>query len=379
MIAGSSQNLPVFNGRLGVQQRVLPKYRARFFELLFKACQGGVSVFAGQPRSSESIPPADELAGALWTPAHNRHFLDISSPFYLCWQAGLLDWLADWGPDALIVEGNPRYLSTRRAVSWMHRRGRPVIAWGLGAPTSTGPFSNLRNPGRIRFLRSFDAVIAYSQRGADEYREAGIPPSRVFVAPNAAVAKPDHPPPNRPQEYSGQPTILFVGRLQARKRIDNLLYACAALPPNLQPRLLVVGDGPARDEFQALAARVYPQTEFPGSRHGPELEPFFESADLFVLPGTGGLAVQEAMAYGLPVIVAKGDGTQDDLVRPANGWNIPSGDLPGLTEALQMALSDIGRLRRMGQESYRIVSEEVNLEAMVRVFVQALQAVKRAA
>jgi len=379
MIEGSSQTLPLFRGRLGVQQRVLPAYRARFFELLSDACQSGLSVFAGQPRSGESIPSAAELAGALWAPAHNRHFLDVSSPFYLCWQDGLLDWLADWEPDALIVEGNPRYLSTRRAVSWMHRRGRPVIAWGLGVPPSTGPLSNLRKPGRIRFLRSFDALIAYSQRGAAEYREAGVPHSRVFVAPNAAVAQPDRPPPNRPLEYNGEPKILFVGRLQARKRIDNLLYACAALPPGLQPRLLVVGDGPAREEFQELAARVYPRAEFPGSRHGPELEPFFLSADLFVLPGTGGLAVQEAMAYGLPVIVAKGDGTQDDLVRPANGWNIPSGDLPGLTEALQIALSDVGRLRRMGLESYRIVSEEVNLEAMVRVFVQALQAVKQKA
>ena len=42
----------------------------------------------------------------------------------------------------------------------------------------------------------------------------------------------------------------------------------------------------------------------------------FAGADLFVLPGTGGLAVQEAMSYALPVIVAKGDGTQEDLVRP---------------------------------------------------------------
>jgi glycosyltransferase involved in cell wall biosynthesis len=379
MREGSSQALPFFPGRLGVQQRVLPAYRARFFEFLSGACQGGLSVFAGQPRSGESIPSAEGLAGARLVPAHNRHFLNVSSPFYLCWQDGLLKWLADWQPDALIVEGNPRYLSTRRAVSWMHRHVRPVIAWGLGAPPFSGPLSNLRRPGRVRFLHSFDALIAYSQRGAAEYRDLGIPPSRVFVAPNAAVPRPDRPPPDRPPGYNEVPTVLFVGRLQSRKRIDNLLYACAALPSDLQPRLWVVGDGPARDEFQALAASVYPRAEFPGSRHGPELEPFFASADLFVLPGTGGLAVQEAMAYGLPVIVAKGDGTQDDLVRPANGWHVPPGDLPELTETLHTALSDVARLRQMGLESYRIVSEEVNLEIMVRVFVQALQAVKQAA
>ena len=50
-----------------------------------------------------------------------------------------------------------------------------------------------------------------------------------------------------------------------------------------------------------------------------------------MLPGTGGLAVQQAMAHGLPVIVAQGDGTQDDLVRPENGWQIPPDDLAALT------------------------------------------------
>jgi glycosyltransferase involved in cell wall biosynthesis len=78
--------------------------------------------------------------------------------------------------------------------------------------------------------------------------------------------------------------------------------------------------------------------------------------------------VQEAMSYGLPVIVARGDGTQDDLVRPGNGWQIPNEDHPALLNALQEALSDTARLRRMGAESYRIVKEEINIEKMVETF-----------
>jgi glycosyltransferase involved in cell wall biosynthesis len=169
---------------------------------------------------------------------------------------------------------------------------------------------------------------------------------------------------------------LFVGRLQARKRVDLLLHACAALPEAAQPKLWIVGDGPALAELKALANRVYPQAEFLGAWHGAELEPFF-SADLFVLPGTGGLAVQQAMAHGLPVIVAEGDGTQGDLVRPANGWLIPPDDLNALTNALHEALSDVSRLPIMGVESFRIVSQEVNLERMVDVFVSAVNRAMR--
>ena len=78
------------------------------------------------------------------------------------------------------------------------------------------------------------------------------------------------------------------------------------------------------------------------------------------------------MSYGLPVIVAQGDGTQDDLVRPSNGWQVPPGDRGAFTAALKEALSDVPHLRKMGRESYRIVAEEINIEAMVAAFVQAL-------
>jgi glycosyltransferase involved in cell wall biosynthesis len=103
------------------------------------------------------------------------------------------------------------------------------------------------------------------------------------------------------------------------------------------------------------------------------LQSYFAAADLFVLPGTGGLAIQEAMAFALPVIVAEGDGTQNDLVRPENGWLVPSDDLAALKEALHSALADVQRLRRKGAESYRIVADEINLERMVAIFVEALQ------
>ena len=81
------------------------------------------------------------------------------------------------------------------------------------------------------------------------------------------------------------------------------------------------------------------------------------------------------MSYGLPVIVAKGDGTQDDLVREGNGWQINPDDYGALVSTMKNALSDITRLRKMGQEFFRIVSEEINIQKMVDVFVDALNSV----
>jgi glycosyltransferase involved in cell wall biosynthesis len=362
---------PIFRGRLALQQRVLPAYRAPFFDLLAQSCEGGLSLFAGQPLPVESIAIAEVFSSANYTSAHNQHFRDPQSSLYICRQPEIINWLEAQDPAALIVEANPRYLSTRSAIRWMQRRDRPVLGWGLGAPRSGNPIERFF---RRNFLHSLDGVVAYSRRGAEEYRALGLP--HVFVAQNAVSPRPQQTPPDRAFHPDQVPTVLFVGRLQERKRLDILLRACASLATRLQPRLIIVGDGPAKTEFEALAREIYPHAEFTGALHGPELVPYFAAADLFALPGTGGLAVQQAMAHGLPVVVAQGDGTQDDLVRPENGWQVPPGDQVAFTAALQEALSDLPRLRQMGAESYRIVAEEINLEAMVATFVQALNEVR---
>ena len=353
-----------FSGKLALQQRVLPNYRAPFFDLLASACDGGMSLFTGLPRPVEGITTTDKLQVARTKLGKNVHLLGGS--FYLCYQQGLIDWLEEWDPDALIMEANPRYLSSRAAVEWMHKRERPVIGWGLGAP----PVRRFREQGRVNFLRHFDALISYSQRGADEYATLGFPLDYLFVAHNSVSPSPPWGLPTRPPTFDLRPNILFVGRLQARKNVDLLLGACAEMES--QPRLVIVGDGPEREALEALAKEIYPGAEFVGAKHGAELKPYFTEADLFVLPGTGGLAVQEAMSYGLPVIVAQGDGTQDDLVRAGNGWQIPPDDFDALVSTMKGALSDAARLRRMGAESYRIVKEEINIEKMVETFVRAL-------
>jgi glycosyltransferase involved in cell wall biosynthesis len=359
--------------RIGIQQRVLPAYRADFFDLLAEAYQGAVSVFSGEARADEALGELAVLKTASQTQAENQHLFQGAA--YLCNQRGMHQWLQAWNPDVLILEANPRYLSTSPAIAWMHRRRRPVIGWGLGAPVNNNMRAALMKRFWKIFIKQFDYLITYSEQGKKEYQALGIDENRIFVAPNSVARKPLYPLPFRDETTyrDEKPTLLFVGRLQARKRLEYLFQACADLPEALQPHIWIVGDGQEREYFEVLASALYADVTFHGALFGMDLDPLFKQADLFVLPGTGGLAVQQAMSFGLPVMVGQADGTQSVLVRENNGWIIPpDADEKVFAAMLKEALSNPQRLREMGRESFRIVQEEVNVERMVAVFEQAI-------
>jgi len=366
-----SESIPV---KLAVQQRVLPSYRVPFFDALAGVCEQGLSIFAGLPLKDEALDTGAVLMKANFFKAKNVHL--FSGGLYSCWQVNICRWLQSWQPQVLIMEANPRYPCSWFAIRWMHAHAGKVIGWGLGSPQPKGQCGPARLFWRKKFISKFDALITYSQFGMREYAALGFPEQRIFKAPNAVAPKPTHLLVERPTKFRGeQPIILFVGRLQERKRIDQLIRACALLQTTHRPALWIVGDGPMRAQLESLAREIYPSAKFYGAQHGNDLEMLFRSADLFVLPGTGGLAVQQAMSFGLPVIVGEADGTQSDLVRSENGWVLENSTPQNLSKAIQWALEDIHLLRKMGAASYQIVSEEVNLERMVKVFTEVVHCV----
>ena len=382
-----------FDGSIGIQQRVLPHYRVPFFDRLSAAYTGELQVFAGDPPAREGIVTSARLEVAQSVHADNLHI--GRGPFYLCWQRNLGSWLRAFDPDVLVAAADPRLPATYSAIRRMHRRGRPVIGWGLGTLGATGGLRSLSPVAQIRsrFYRSFEAMIAYSVKGAEDYVEAGVDPERVFVAPNsvstavadAALARYPSGSPEiekwRAEHDLTRPTVVFVGRMIPQKRLDVLIRACAALGDLCD--LVMVGDGSERASLEAQATVDFPRAKFLGHLGGDSLSLALIGSDLFVQPGSGGLAAYEAMAYGKPLIVSTvgGDGTERELVQEGrNGRLVSPGDPSLLASAIREQLIDPVSLENAGKASRKIASEEWGLETMVGSFLEATRyAAQRAA
>ena len=103
-----------------------------------------------------------------------------------------------------------------------------------------------------------------------------------------------------------------------------------------------------------------------GAKYGAELMDFFVNSDVYLMPGTGGLGVNEAMAYGLPVISTIGDETVYDLM-DGNGYLLGEmGCVEEQKNAIRQfyALTNIEKYK-MSRRSVEIVENKASLKNMV--------------
>jgi glycosyltransferase involved in cell wall biosynthesis len=156
--------------------------------------------------------------------------------------------------------------------------------------------------------------------------------------------------------------LLFVGRLDEEKRVDDLLRAAARLGQEVDFELEIVGDGSRRAAWQELAAQlgIAGRARFRGFVDEAALLDAYARCDVFCMPGIAelqSLATMEAMAAGKPVVAADAMALPH-LVHPGhNGGLYPPGDVSALAALLHSLLTDPETLNRMGAASTRIIAE----------------------
>ncbi len=147
-------------------------------------------------------------------------------------------------------------------------------------------------------------------------------------------------------------TIGYVGRLTAEKHVRLFAQIEAALlRAGLKDfRILMIGEGSERSWLE----RNLRHARLPGVLRGDELADAFASMDVFVFPSetdTFGLVILEAMASGVPVVVARGGGPQQQVEEGVSGFVADNAE--GFASAILGLERDPDLRRRMGQSARR--------------------------
>jgi glycosyltransferase involved in cell wall biosynthesis len=226
---------------------------------------------------------------------------------------------------------------------------------------------------RYRLFRRAAAIVAYGTATCNYLAELGVPKDKTFSG-TQVVPDEQLPPPAADRAalgLAGRTIVLSVNYLLPRKGLDVLIKAFqqVAGPDDV---LVLVGSGPEEAHLRNLASgdnRIL----FPGHQSGANKTAWYAAADLFAFPtlhDPWGLVVNEAMAFGLPIIATDAAGCALDLVQD-NGLVVPAGDVGALADALSQLLTDERLRRKMGQRSQAIIAD-YTVEMARDTFLQAI-------
>lgn len=303
-------------------------------------------------------------------------------------QPGSLTAVRSLSADIVIAEGTFNILTNLLVAIYCRASGRKFI-WWVGA-WERGEWRTwarwlIRCYTRLAILPAH-AFVAYGTYARDYLIRLGAAAEKIHIAHNTidteeiernfAKYVQEGLSVRRNLRLDDKRVVLSVGALLRPKRVDTLIRAFARVRNRCpEAALVIVGDGSSRMELEELAEKLsVKDVAFVGRIE--ESNPYFAMADLFVLPGLGGLALNQALAFGKPVICSEADGTERDLVAEGvNGHIVRPGDEDALEEAMADLLADGERLAEMGKASRRIVREKVNLQNMVVGFTKAIDSV----
>lgn len=174
--------------------------------------------------------------------------------------------------------------------------------------------------------------------------------------------------------------FVFVGKHVAFKRPMLLVEAAAQVRQRGWPvKLLFAGSGELTDSLQQRAAELNVPAYFTGFLNQTEMWRAYVPADAFVLPSTNretwGLVTNEAMLFGLPVIVSDQVGCGPDLVREGETGYVFSDGADGLAETMERLLRNRGRASEMGEIGRRLVLEHYSMPVATEGLKAALRSV----
>lgn len=280
-------------------------------------------------------------------------------------------------PDVVVVSGWSTFAS-QAAIAWCRTHRVPYVllveshdleprsAWRRAIKAAVVP----------RLLRGAANVLAVGSAARDSVAARGARTVRVFANTIDVSEWARRAGQLKRRRDDDDVVVLSVARLVPEKGLDDLIRALAeAGDPRL--RLVVAGEGPERDALDGLAEKLGVRLAMSGHVAEAELAQLYVDADVFALLSRHepwGVAVNEAAASGLPLLLSDRVGAAADLLSDgSNGFRVRAGDVRASAAALSRLAGDPVLRSAMGARSRELV-RDWGYESSVDNFVAAVRA-----
>lgn len=363
----------------------LPAYRKDFFNLLnMKLKEEGhtLKLLYGKKDKNESLQQEGGLDFEIES-FPIKHYFNRNS-FRLTSFKGMYDAFKREAPDVYVLQFHVATLTYWRIFRYARKENIPYITWDCNYQKEAvkGLVKKVRTFLVDRTFSNAYVCLTYGTKFKNYLCQKGEPINKIVVAQNTInvekiLLERDNKCINR--DFNHPIHLLYVGVINNRKNLDTAIIAVSNLINQGEDLYFdIVGGGDSYDESVDLVKKLGMEKRIVlyGPKHGKEVKSFFENADVFLLPGSGGLAINEALAYSLPIISSEGDGTIIDLI-DGNGFLINNvGDVEELENAIKkFSLLSPDKMKKMAKRSEEIICERATLENMVNKHIEAIRKV----
>lgn len=373
--------------KVTILQEALPHFRIPFFNRLGELYD--LTVYYSDPNGVKrrNIPDQDLITSFRCTKA--SAFL-VKNGLLSFHPKVLFDLLQD-KPDVLIMEARIGFITAQLAALLPLFSSKKV--WWLSGyePLASPKIDAFKSRIRKRMYGYADSFICYSTKGVDHLNRYGIF-DNIYIAYNSldtdeiALTRMKTLIANEWEERKTKIRngvdfqILYVGRLEKKKNVDLLIHAIHELymADTLNKfQLLCIGGGEELLPLMELVKKLKLTSivKFIGPMYELEqLAYYFLSSDVFVLPGLGGLAINQAINFGLPVILCEADGSERDMVVDGvNGFYFKQNDTNDLCNKINIIIRSKSLIASMALKSVEIARSTSNMHKMIEGFVAAIE------
>jgi len=224
-----------------------------------------------------------------------------------------------------------------------------------------------------RQVQRTHAMTANSQSVADFYVGVGVPRELITVIPNALpITEPVYSKQQARQilGLSDEHKVLgFVGRLAAQKQLPDIVWGFRLFEAlDETSRLVLVGDGPMRDELAELALNFDCRDGIVFTGHRKDAFSLMAAFDVFVLASSfEGMSnsLMEAMSLGLPCVASDIPPNRELIAKDETGLLFPVGNSPELARRAEMLLTDSELSQRLGKAAQELIATKHTVRQLV--------------